>query len=81
MEIICYRCGIPDDEYLKLSEGWLSRYKARVGLKEIKRHGEAASVTIKIAEKERLCIQDLIRKKGYVKHNVFNADDTSLFYT
>ncbi|EIW83687.1 DDE-domain-containing protein [Coniophora puteana RWD-64-598 SS2] len=36
------RCNIPADA-LKLSEGWLTKYKERMGLKEYKRHGEAAS--------------------------------------
>ncbi|KIM36654.1 hypothetical protein M413DRAFT_424331 [Hebeloma cylindrosporum] len=35
--------GIPEDERLKLSDGWLTRFKDRNGLKEMKRHGEAAS--------------------------------------
>ncbi len=32
--------GVPEDERLKLSDSWLSRYKVRAGLKEIKRHGK-----------------------------------------
>jgi len=30
--------GVPDDECLKLSEGWLNHYKAQNGLKGIKQH-------------------------------------------
>ena len=43
---------IPNDERLKLSGGWLARYKTRTGLKEFKRHGEAASVGSETAERE-----------------------------
>ncbi|KIJ98731.1 hypothetical protein K443DRAFT_626750 [Laccaria amethystina LaAM-08-1] len=34
--------GIPDDDRLKLSNGWLRCFKDRNGLKEMRRHGEAA---------------------------------------
>ena len=35
--------GVPADERLNLSNGWLDWYKTRNSLKEFKRHGEAAS--------------------------------------
>jgi len=72
--------GVPDDERLKLSEGWLSRFKARNGLKEVKRHGEAASATSETVEKEQLRLQELIKKLGYKLRDIFNADETGLFY-
>ena len=37
--------GVLTDEHLHLSNGWLAQYKARNGLKEFKRHGEALSVS------------------------------------
>jgi hypothetical protein len=36
-------CSVPKDEYLALSEGWLTQFKEQMGLKERKHHGEAAS--------------------------------------
>jgi hypothetical protein len=72
--------GVPDDERLKLREGWLTSFKARNGLKNVKRHGEAASVPIDTVEKEQLWIQELIRKEGYKPRDIFNANETSLFY-
>jgi len=72
--------GVPEDERLSLSEGWLSRFKARNNLKEIKRHGEAASVTSETVEVERLRIQELIKKYGYKPGDIFNMDESSLFY-
>ena len=45
--------GIPQDEQLTLSEGWLSKYKPRIGLKGVKRHGEAASACPEAIEKEQ----------------------------
>ena len=44
--------GIPDDECLKLSEGWLQKFKLWNGLKEMKQHREAASAASEIVEKE-----------------------------
>lgn len=52
--------GIPQDERLKLSNGWLGRFKERNGLKEMKRHGEAASSSGETVEKERKRVQDLL---------------------
>jgi len=72
--------GVPEDERLALSEGWLSRYKARNGLKQMKRHGDAASVALDTVNKEQLRIQELIKKHGYKPCDIFNADETALFY-
>ncbi|KIK22858.1 hypothetical protein PISMIDRAFT_11322 [Pisolithus microcarpus 441] len=72
--------GVPDDEQLKLSEGWLSWYKAQAGLKEIKRHGEAASAASETVDREQQHIQGLITKYGYQPCDIFNADESSLFY-
>lgn len=57
--------GIPKDERLNLSDGWLARFKARNGLKQFKRHGEAASMDPETAKREQHCIRELIAKHGY----------------
>jgi Tc5 transposase DNA-binding domain len=72
--------GIPQDERLNLSNGWLARYKGRNGLKELKRHGEAASADSETVERERERIQELIKKCGYKLQDIFNMDETGLFY-
>jgi len=72
--------GIPEDERLKLSNGWLGCFKGRNGLKEMKRHGEAASSKVQTVEMERERVQDLIRETEYELHNIFNMDETGLFY-
>ena len=72
--------GVPDDERLSLSEGWLSCFKARNGLKDMKRHGEAASAPPDTVEREQLRIQDLIKKEGYKPCDIFNTDESALFY-
>lgn len=72
--------GIPEDDRLKLSNGWLGRFKDRNGLKEMKRHGEAASSAADTVEKERKRIQDLIKEADYQLRDIYNMDETGLFY-
>jgi hypothetical protein len=72
--------GIPEDERLELSDGWLSRFKMRNGLREFKSHGEAGSALAEDVEKERLRVQELIRKYGFRLRDIFNMDETGLFY-
>ena len=72
--------GVPDDERLSLSNGWLEKFKKRNGLKEFKRHGEASSATSEAVEKERKRIKELIAKYGFQLKDIFNMDETGLFY-
>jgi hypothetical protein len=75
--------GVPGDDHLKLSNGWLESFKRRNGLKEWKRHGEAASADMchmSTVERERQRIQELIKKYGYELRDIFNMDETGLFY-
>ncbi len=72
--------GILQEDRLKLSNGWLARFKERNGLKEMKRHGEAASANADTVETERKRIQELIKKYGYRLRDIFNMDETGLFY-
>lgn len=72
--------GIPEDEWLNLSNGWLGRFKDRTGLKELRRHGEAASANANTVENERKRVQELIKKYGYQLRDIFNMDETGLFY-
>jgi len=74
------QAGIPKEDRLKLSEGWLTRYKARTHLKEYKRHGEAASVSLETAETEQRRIQEIVATYGVELRDLFNADETGLFY-
>ena len=71
---------IPDDERLHLRNGWLASFKNRHNLKEMKRHGEAGSADEEIVEKEQEQIRDLIKTKGYAWNDIFNMDETGLFY-
>jgi hypothetical protein len=64
-EVLCQKwtkfadlAGIPGDERLSLSDGWLMKFKARHSLK---RHGEGASANPEAAVQDREWIQKLIR--------------------
>ncbi|KAI9440581.1 hypothetical protein H4582DRAFT_1785638, partial [Lactarius indigo] len=72
--------GVPADERLKLSNGWLMRFKERNGLKEWRRHGEAGSSTVETVEEERKWIQKIILEGGYELKDLYNMDKTGLFY-
>ena len=72
--------GIPEDDRLHLSDGWLARFKARHDLKNRKRHGEGASANRDAVEQDRQRIQRLITMLGYKPRDVFNMDETGLFY-
>ena len=72
--------GIPEDDHLNLSSGWLTCFKDRNNLKHIKRHGEAGSSDKETVENEKKCVQELVKKLGYAKRDIFNMDETGLFY-
>jgi hypothetical protein len=57
--------GVPEDERLNLSDGWLSRFKDRNNLKQMRCHGEAGSAEPEVVEMERQRMQELIQKYGY----------------
>lgn len=69
---------VPDEDRLNLSEGWLTSFKRRTGLRAIKRHGEAASASPETVAAERVrlrAITDL-----YLPIDIYNMDETGLFY-
>ena len=72
--------GVPADERLNLSNGWLTWFKERNGLKEWKRHGEASSSNAKTVEEERKQVQKIIQEQGYGLKDIYNMDETGLFY-
>lgn len=53
--------NIPQGERLTLSEGWLTAFKRRCGLKENRTHGEAGSVDPAKVEIEHERIRKLIQ--------------------
>jgi len=71
--------GIPSDDWLKLSSGWLESFKNRHQLWAFRKHGEAASVDLTVVASEIERIQDIT--KNYDLKDIFNMDETGLFYS
>lgn len=69
--------GVKD---FKASEGWLFRFKRRHGLSNRKAHGEALDCDESGLEDFRQKFSDLISKEGLLLSQIYNADETGLFY-
>jgi Tc5 transposase DNA-binding domain len=72
--------GVPSDSRLHLSDGWLDSLKKRCGLKNFKRHGEAGSAKPNDIQHERKRVSELIQTYNYPLKDVFNMDETGLFW-
>lgn len=69
--------GVPPHEMIEFSDGWLTRFKGRYGLKERVFHGEAASAPIELIEPARKVLHEIIRQ--YRPEDVINIDETAHF--
>ncbi|UYV74713.1 hypothetical protein LAZ67_12000658 [Cordylochernes scorpioides] len=68
------------EESFKASRGWFENFKKRSGIHSVVRHGEAASSYMKAAEDYIKTFSDLIKAQGYISQQVFNCDETGLFW-
>jgi hypothetical protein len=62
------------------SRGWFDRFRKRACLHNVKLAGEAASADTDGAEKYKAVFKEMIEEKGYKPEQVFNADETGLFW-
>lgn len=67
-------------EEFKASRGWFDNFKKRTGIHSVIRHGEASSADIKAAENFVKVFEKLVSDEGYLPHQVFNCDETGLFW-
>ncbi|XP_066978812.1 tigger transposable element-derived protein 1-like [Macrobrachium rosenbergii] len=67
-------------EEFSASRGWFNRFKARANLHNVKLQGEAASADDVAAESFPSGLADIIREGGYTADQVFNVDETGLFW-
>ncbi|KAI7950013.1 hypothetical protein MJO28_008834 [Puccinia striiformis f. sp. tritici] len=70
---------IPSEEWLNLSQGWLTRFKARHGLQSFTKHGEAAQADKEVIDEERKRVSELVQ--GFARKDIWNMDETGLFYS
>ncbi|GIY36369.1 hypothetical protein CDAR_210121 [Caerostris darwini] len=68
------------EESFKASRGWFENFKKRSVIHSVVRHGEAASSDMKAAEDYIKTFSDLIKAQGYISQQVFNCDETGLFW-
>lgn len=64
----------------KASRGWFEKFKKRTGIHNVIRHGEAASSNKEAAEKFVIEFSDFVKAEGYLPQQVFNCDETGLFW-
>lgn len=60
------------------STGWLDKFKARHGIRNFKRHGEAGSVDVSTMEAELVKIRAITAE--YSQKDVYNMDETALYW-
>ncbi|XP_064106983.1 tigger transposable element-derived protein 1-like [Macrobrachium nipponense] len=64
----------------QVSKGWFHRFKIRFQLKSVSLRGEAASADKEAAAKYLEAFMKIIQEKGYRPEQVFNMDETGLFW-
>ncbi|GFT25433.1 tigger transposable element-derived protein 1 [Nephila pilipes] len=69
-----------DGEGFKVSRGWFDNFKKRSGIHSIICYVEASRGDIKAAENFIKVFEKLISEKGYLPQQVFNCDETGLFW-
>jgi len=63
---------------IKLSNGWIANFKKQNSLRRYKLHGEALSGPLESLPGERIKLQELLSQ--YESDDIYNADETGLFY-
>jgi hypothetical protein len=69
--------GVPENT-LTFSNGWITRFKKRNGLRRHKLHGESASAPLETLPQEREKLWRILQR--YSLDDVYNADETGLFF-
>ncbi|KAG6931440.1 tigger transposable element derived 1, partial [Chelydra serpentina] len=73
--------GQPSDKKeFKASQAWLNSFKNRFNLKNVQTTGEAASANEEAAKAYPEQLKEIIEERGYLPEQVFNADETRLFW-
>jgi len=63
---------------LKCANGWVYRFKQRNGLQKVNFSGEANSAPLETLPEERARLRSLLAK--YNEEDIYNADETGLFF-
>ena len=71
---------VPEGFDFKGSRGWFEKFRRRSGIHSVVRHGEAASSDKDGAEKFKVEFERFIKAERYLPQQVFNMDETGLFW-
>ena len=66
------------ESQLKCANGWVYRFKQRNGLQKVNFSGEANSAPLETLPEERTRLRSLLAR--YNKEDIYNADETGLFF-
>ncbi|KAM3922941.1 tigger transposable element-derived protein 1-like [Leptodactylus fuscus] len=69
-----------DQDEFKGSHGWFEKFRKRTGIHSVVRHGEASSADTKAVDKFITHFAMLVEEEGYVSLQIFNCDETGLFW-
>ncbi|XP_064100771.1 tigger transposable element-derived protein 1-like [Macrobrachium nipponense] len=69
-----------EKDSFKASRGWFENFKRWTGIHSVVRHGEAASSDTKAAEAYVKEFKRLVNSEKYLSQQVFNCDETGLFW-
>nr|XP_053647227.1 tigger transposable element-derived protein 1-like isoform X3 [Cherax quadricarinatus] len=64
----------------KASRGWFDRFKKRTGIHYVERHGKTASLDKRGAEEFVDGFKEYVKAEGFLPKQVFNCDETGLFW-
>ena len=70
----------PNLSSILASKGWFENFKKRFSLRNIKFQGEQASADAEAAQKYILEILQIIEEGKYSADQIFNADETALYW-
>ena len=69
-----------DSSHFKAGTGWLKRFKERHGIRALSVQGESQSAVTESIEPFKVKLQEIIEEKGLTLHQVFNCDETGLYW-
>jgi len=69
-----------ESEVFKASHGWFDNFKKRSGIHSVVRHGEGASADKDAANDFVKEFGEFVKTEGFVPQQVFNCDETGLFW-
>lgn len=69
-----------EDGKFAASHGWFHRFKKQPNLHHMSVSSESASTNNTAAEKFPKTVKEIIDKEGYIPQQIFNIDETGLFW-